>query len=111
MIITVSSWKRRINCNFEKKNVTTVKFSNVRPNIDIFLKKKIDRGMPHWHTLKRKSCIKASREMRFLFQSLYRYSVYFTRKPDFHVLFVSSQASRVAFSVASLTICVIGFTH
>ena len=37
-------------------------------------------------------------------------SVYFILKADFLTLSVSSQALRVAFLVASLTICVIGFT-
>lgn len=49
-----------------KKKVTAVRFSNMRANIDIFLKK-IDKGMPNWHTLKRKGCIKASRVRRYLF--------------------------------------------
>lgn len=35
----------------------------------------------------------------------------FIIKADFHILFVSPQALRVAFLVASLTICVIGFTR
>lgn len=58
IIITVSSWKGRINCHFEKnKNVTAVKFSNVRPNIDRYrCEGNWQRGAPLACIKKKKLC-------------------------------------------------------
>jgi hypothetical protein len=44
--IAFFSWKERVNCNFEKKRVTIMKFSNLRSNVHIFLKKKEKEQWP-----------------------------------------------------------------
>lgn len=65
IIITVSSWMGRINCNFEKKKCHCSGVFKRETKHRYLSKKKIDMGMPHWHTLKRKICIKAGKVMRF----------------------------------------------
>ena len=83
----------------------------MRPNIDIFLKKLVGGYPTGTHEKEKPISKQAGGEVFFFFWSLYTYlSVYFILKADFLTLFVSSQALRVAFLVASLTICVIGFT-
>lgn len=106
--ITVSSWNGRINCNFEKKSHCSEVFKH--EGKQIFFLKILIRGCPtgiHW---KEKAVSKQAGWGGIFFVTIYL-SIYFIIKEDFHILFVSPQTLRVAFLVASLTICVIGFTH
>lgn len=110
IIITVFSWKKRINYSFEKNSHCSEVFKHEGKHR--FFLKKLVGGYPTGIREKEKPISKQAGWggfCFFFFVTIYL-SVYFILKADFLTLFVSSQALRVAFLVASLTICVIGFT-
>lgn len=91
-----------------KKEISPVKFPKLRLNFGLLLRKSWLRDASLTHA-KKQRILGMGRGGIFL--SLTPHCVYSVIKPVFPFLFGPPLAVVVAFLVASLTICVIGFTH